>query len=268
MGNKLIKCLKDKELLKNIERGFVNSEFKMHLQFIVDNKTKNIALAEALSRWETVDGNVLLPGAYLGIMEKSGYIIRFDYYMFEQVCAQLSQWKDTMFKDVSISCNITRITISEKDFVEKIKAIISKYDFNRKNLIVEITEDCIEKNLEIAKENILKVKELGFTIALDDMGSGYASLISLCEYPIDILKIDRDVLLLTNEERGKKLFLGIVSLAHYLNISVVCEGVETQEQNQLVSESDCDFIQGWYYTKALPMQQAEDFYKKHNGKIQ
>ncbi len=268
MSNKLITYFKNKELLKKIERGFENNEFKMHIQFIVDNKTKQISLAEALSRWETAKGDVLLPGAYLGIMEKSGYIIRFDYYMFEQVCAKLSQWKNTMFKDVSISCNITRITISEKDFLDKINAIISKYDFNRKNLVVEITEDCIEKNLAVARDNILKIKELGFTVALDDIGSGYASLISLCEYPIDIIKIDRKVLLLTNEERGKKLFLGIVSLAHYLNLSVVCEGVETTEQNQLVGESDCDFIQGWYYTKALPVEQAEVFYKEHNGKIQ
>ena len=82
--------------------------------------------------------------------------------------------------------------------------------------------------------NIIKVKELGFRIALDDIGSGYTSLISLCEYPIDIVKLDREILLLTNREKGKKLFSGIISLAHNLNLEVVCEGVETEEQNDMV----------------------------------
>ena len=157
-------------------------------------------------------------------------------------------------KDAEISC-----TISEKDFAEKIEEISNKYDFDRSKLVIEITEDSIEKNLVVAMFNIIKIKKLGFRIALDDIGSGYTSLVSLCEYPIDVVKIDREILLLAGTERGKKLFLGIVSLAHYLNIKVVCEGVETEEQNKLVSESDCDYIQGWYYSKALSEKKAEKF---------
>lgn len=260
-------AIKEKEILEKIQLGFENQEFKMYLQFIVDNKDKKLALAEALSRWETATGEVVFPGDYIGLMEKSGLIIRFDYYMFEKVCAKLSEWKGTQFDGISISCNFTRITISEKDFVLKINQIVDKYNFNRNNLIIEITEDSIEKNLDVAKNNILKAKELGFTIALDDIGCGYTSLISLCEYPIDIVKIDREILLLANEERGKKLFLGIISLAHYLNLKVVCEGVETEEQNNFVSQSECDYIQGWYYTKALSETKAEDFAKDYMSKF-
>ena len=128
---------------------------------------------------------------------------------------------------------------------------------------IEITEDSLEKNLVIALDNILKVKELGFCIALDDIGRGYTSLINLCEYPIDVVKLDRDILLLSNKERGRKLFWGIISLAHYLNLKVVCEGVETEEQNTLVSQSDCDYIQGWYYSKALSESCAEEFAYKY-----
>lgn len=257
----------EKFLLNKIRYGLKNKEFKMHLQFIVDNKTKRIVSSEALSRWETPEGEVIMPGKYIGIMAKSGLIIKFDYYMFENVCDKLSKWADTDFDQITISCNFTRITISEKDFISKIKKIADQYAFDRSKLIMEITEDSIEKNLDIARNNIIKMKELGFRIALDDIGSGYTSLISLCEYPIDIVKLDREVLLFSEKESGKKLFLGIISLIHSLNLKVVCEGVETEEQNTLVSESECDYLQGWYYSKALPEASAEIFYKEYMKKI-
>ena len=253
----------EKVLINRIRHGIKNNEFKMHLQFLVDNKTKRIVSCEALSRWELNDGKVIMPGKYIGIMEKSGLIINFDYYMFAMVCDKLSKWSDTDFKELTISCNFTRITISEKDFISKIKDIADKYEFDRSKLIIEITEDSIEKNLDIARNNILKMKELGFHIALDDIGSGYTSLISLCEYPIDIVKIDREVLLLSEKESGKKLFLGIISLINNLDLKVVCEGVETEEQNTLVSGSGCNYIQGWYYSKALSETKAEDFYMEY-----
>ena len=251
--------LRERKLLKNIKKGFENQEFKMYLQFIVDSKQGKIASAETLSRWENTAGELVFPGEYIGIMEKSGLITRFDYYMFEMVCKKLSQWKDSEFRDVTLSCNLTRITISEKDFVQKIKEISDKYDFDRSKLLIEITEDSIEKNLIVAMLNIIEIKKLGFRIALDDFGSGYTSLVSLCEYPIDVVKIDRQILLLAGTEKGKKLFMGIVSLAHYLNLKVVCEGVETEEQSKLVTENECDYIQGWYYSKALPEKKAEKF---------
>ena len=259
---------KEKVLLKKIRCALKNREFKMHLQFIVDNKTKRIASSEALSRWETPEGEVIMPGKYISLMEKSGLIIKFDYYMFEMVCDKLSKWADTDYKEIAISCNFTRITISEKDFVAKIKDIADKYEFDRNNLIIEITEDSIEKNMDVAKSNIIKMKELGFRIALDDIGSGYTSLISLYEYPIDIVKLDREVLLLSEKESGKKLFLGIISLIQNLNLKVVCEGIETEEQNTLVSESECDYIQGWYYSKARPETEAENFYVEYMKKFQ
>ena len=257
----------EKILINKIRYGLKNKEFKMHLQFIVDNKTKRIVSSEALSRWEDSSGEIIMPGKYIGVMEKSGLITKFDYYMFESVCDKLSKWAKTDFKELTISCNFTRITISEKDFVTKIKNIADRYEFDRSKLIMEITEDSIEKNLDVARNSIIKAKELGFHIALDDIGSGYTSLINLCEYPIDIVKIDREVLQISKKESGKKLFLGIISLIHNLNLKVVCEGVETEEQNTLVSESECDYIQGWYYSKALPIVSAEIFYKEYMKKI-
>lgn len=115
------------------------------------------------------------------------------------------------------------------------------------------------KNREKAMKNVRACKMLGFSIALDDMGSGYTSLANLCDYPIDIVKIDRDILLKTNKERGKSLFYGIIALTHSLGLKVVCEGVETDEHNSFVSNTDCDLIQGWYYSKVLSKMEYDSF---------
>lgn len=257
----------EKRFLAEIEEGFRREEFRMYLQFIVDNQTKRIASAEALSRWEKPTGEVWLPGRYIGAMERSGLITKLDYYMFERACRKLCAWKDTEFGTLTMSCNFTRLTISEADFVANIRGIAERYDFDRSKLLIEITEDSLEKNMAVATNNILRVKELGFRIALDDVGSGYTDLLNLCEYPIDVVKTDRKILLLANKERGRKLFLGILALARHLNLKVVCEGVETEEQAAMVAASGCDYVQGWYYSRGLPEGEAEDFARAYMEKF-
>lgn len=254
----------EKMFAQSILDGFKNKEFKLYLQFIINNESKKIVSAEALSRWESPEKGLLMPGQYIKAMESNGIISQLDYYMFETTCCQLHKWRDTEFEDLTISCNFTRITLSEEDFIEKIKEISTKYVFDKSKLIIEITEDAIEKNRDVAIENILECKKLGFRVALDDLGSGYTSLVNLCEYPIDIVKIDRNILLNTEKEKGKDLFLGVVALAHSLNLKVVCEGVETEEQNRFVSSSKCDYIQGWYYSKAQHSNGCEEFVRNYS----
>ena len=251
---------------ESILEGIKNNEFKMYLQFVVDNKTKRLVSAEALSRWDKPEEGVKGPGFYIAHMEKTGLISKHDFYMFELACHQLEKWKGTEYEDISISCNFTRITLSEEDCIDKLKKIMDSYDFDKSKLAIEITEDAIEKDMETAKKNVRLCKELGFKIYLDDLGSGYTSLSNLCDYPIDIVKIDRDILLKTDTKRGKDLLSGIIALAHNLDMPVICEGVETEEQNTLVSDSHCDYIQGWYYTKALPLEECEEFFKVHHSK--
>ena len=253
--------------LAAVIKGLQNDEFKMYLQLIVDNKKKNIISAEALSRWETADNGLIPPFKYIGLMEETGLITKLDYLMFENVCRKLGEWAGTEFDDVSISCNFTRITISESDFITKIKEISDRYIFDHSKLVMEITEDSIEKNFSMAKSNLASAKALGFSVALDDIGSGYTSLRNICDYPIDLVKLDRAMLLLTDTERGKKLFHGIISLMHLLELKVVCEGVETEEQNAFVHASDCDYIQGWYYSTALPEKKAEIFAKEYMSNL-
>lgn len=257
----------EKEATESIMAGIENNEFKMYIQFVVDNKTKKIVSGEALSRWDNPQKGIVGPGNYIGHMETTGIISKHDFYMFELACSQLEKWRDTEYKDISISCNFTRITLSEEDCIEKLKTIMEGYNFDRSKLAIEITEDAIEKDRETAKKNVRLCKELGFKIYLDDLGSGYTSLSNLCDYPIDVVKLDRDILLKADTKRGKDLFSGIIALAHNLDMSVICEGVETEEQNTLVAQSKCDYIQGWYYTKALPLEECEAFVEMHTLKF-
>ena len=255
----------DKEITQSILKGLEKNEFKMHLQFIVDCRTRKIVSAEALSRWDNPEKGIIGPVNYISHMETAGLISRHDFYMFELACRQLEKWNNTAYKDVSISCNFTRLTLSEDDCIDKLKSISERYDFDNSKLAIEITEDAIEKNREVAKRNVRLCKELGFMVYLDDLGSGYTSLANLCDYPIDVVKIDRDILLKANTERGRALLSGIIALAHSLNMGVICEGVENDEQNTLVSQSACDYIQGWYYAKALPAEECEAFIEKHTS---
>ena len=255
----------EKKITESILKGFENNEFKMYMQFIVDNKTKKIVSAEALSRWDSREKGLISPGKYIENMESSGLISRHDFHMFELVCRQLEKWKDTQYSHINVSCNFTRITLSEENFIDKLKIISNGYNFDKSKIAIEITEDDIEKDRETAIKNVVRAKELGFRIYLDDLGSGYTSLSNLCDYPIDVVKIDRDILLKTESENGKNLFAGIIALAHNMDIKVICEGVETEEQNALVSESGCDYIQGWYYSKALPIEECEEFVRRYNS---
>lgn len=133
--------------------------------------------------------------------------------MFEQACRQLEKWNNTEYKDISISCNFTRITLSEENFIESLTKIWQNYNFDRTKLAIEITEDAIEKNRETAMNNVMRCKELGFQVYLDDLGSGYTSLSNLCDYPIDFVKIDRDILLKAGTKRGRSCFQEL-SLLH------------------------------------------------------
>ena len=257
------KIQEEKKITESIIKGFEKNEFKMYLQFVVDNKTKRLVSAEALSRWDSMEKGLIGPSKYIGNMESAGLISKHDFYMFEHACRQLEKWNNTEYKDISISCNFTRITLSEEHFIDKITMISNSYNFDKSKLSIEITEDAIEKDRETATQNVKKCKELGFRVYLDDLGSGYTSLSNLCDYPIDVVKIDRDILLKTDTHKGKNLFSGIIALAHSMNIKVICEGVETEEQNALVTSSACDCVQGWYYSKALPLEECESFINKY-----
>ena len=254
------------QLKKQTMEAIQNREFKMFLQFVVCSSNGEIVSAEALSRWDHPQKGLLYPGSYIELMESEGSIGELDFYIFEEACRQLEFWQKEGLQ-VSISCNFTRRTIDYESFVTQLQEIAGRYFFDHSKLIIEITEDAMENNKKAAFENVSKCKSLGFRIALDDAGSGHTSFSDLRDYPIDIVKIDRSILNSAVSARGIALLKDMIALAHSLQMKVLCEGVETEQQADLLRHLGCDYMQGYYFYRVLPTEEATRFLEKSAPKI-
>ena len=249
------------ELQRKLLGAFEKHEFLLYMQMIVDQNEKIIG-AEALTRWQSREKGLLSPGAFIEPLKSAGLIDKLDFYILEETCKQLEQWSITGKEHLWMSCNFTRLTVSRNDFAERFQDVLGRYQFPHDCLIIELTEDSLMDNTTVAYRNILEFKKMGCKIALDDLGSGYSSLQDLCDYPIDIIKIDRHVLLKSTTPRGNALLQGLTKLGHDLGMKVLCEGVEGEKEKQRVCEAGCDYIQGFYYSRVLPKDEADLFYMR------
>ncbi|MGN1404641.1 MAG: EAL domain-containing protein, partial [Erysipelotrichaceae bacterium] len=255
---------KTQKLQQRLKQALDNDEFDIYLQYIVDN-TGQIAGGEVLSRWYNREFGLTKPNMYIEALIDSGLIDEFDFYVFDKVCALLESYKNTDKSNLWISCNFTRQTFSRKDFEERLNKIIKIHDFDHHKLTVELTEDCLISDHEQAYKNIMVCKGNGFKIALDDLGSGFSSISDLCDYPIDLIKMDRYIVIKSVEERGFAFLDGFIELAHDLGIKVLCEGVESSLQNEMVLKASTDYIQGYFYARVLPIDEADSFFLKYNN---
>lgn len=249
------------ELQRKLLGALEKHEFLLYLQMIVDQSGKIIG-AEGLTRWQNHEKGMLSPAVFIEHLKSAGLIDKLDFYILEEVCKQLEKWNRTGKKHLWLSCNFTRMTVSRNDFIERFRSIVGKYEFSPDRLVIELTEDSFINNTTIAYNNVFECKKIGCKIALDDMGSGYSSLQDLCDYPVDVLKIDRQILLKSTTPRGDALLKGLTKLGHDLGMKVLCEGVENEEDKRRVCEADCDYIQGFYYSRVLPTEEADLFYMR------
>ena len=249
------------ELQRKLLGAFEKHEFMLYMQMIVDKNEKIIG-AEALTRWQSREKGLLSTEAFIEPLKSAGLIDKLDFYALEETCKQLDQWSITGKEHLWMSCNFTRLTVSRNDFAERFQDVLGRYQFPHDRLIIELTEDSLMDNTAVSYRNILECKKMGCKIALDDLGSGYSSLQDLCDYPIDIIKIDRHVLLKSTTPRGNALLQGLTKLGHDLGMKVLCEGVESEIEKQRVFEAGCDYIQGFYYSRVLPKDEADLFYMR------
>ena len=249
------------ELQRKLAGALEKHEFLLYMQMIVDCNERIIG-AEALTRWQSREKGLLSPGAFIEPLKSAGLIDKLDFYILEEACKQLEQWNQTGKGHLWISCNFTRMTVSRSDFAERFQAVLEKYHFPPDSLIVELTEDSLMDNTTVAYSNVLACKKMGCQIALDDLGNGYSSLQDLCDYPIDMIKIDRHILLKSTTPRGNALLQGLTKLGHDLGMKVLCEGVESETEKQRVREAGCDYLQGFYYSRVLPADEADLFYMR------
>ena len=241
-----------KSLKSKLRDALDNKEFRLYVQYIFDGKGQKACGAEALSRWDSPDEGVIAPVDYIQMLETAEMIDELDFYILGECCRTLESWKQTDKKNVWLSCNMTRITLSNENFAERFNEIISRYDFDIGKLVIEITEDAFAESKKLVRGNIEICKQMGCQIALDDFGCGYSSVKDLDDYPIDIIKIDRELIIGSHREKGKKLLLGIINLSHFLGIKALCEGVETEEELTASVNAGCDYIQGYLLARTNP----------------
>lgn len=178
---------------KQIADGLKNGEFRPYLQFVVDARTEEIKCAELLSRWEHPEKGILRISEYLDLVIQIGLIEEYDLYIFRRTCDLLEEIHRSGNEEFRVSCNITQMTLSDEKFTEKIESVLKGYSFKRNNLVIEVTEDSLVEKQTVAVKNIEKCKELGLGIAIDDMGTGYASFELLSILPVDAIKIAREI---------------------------------------------------------------------------
>lgn len=255
--SKLLKREEYVHSLRNKLRDALDKkEFRLYVQYIFDGKGSLARGAEALSRWDSPDEGVISPSDYIYMLETAEMIDELDFYILGECCRTLEEWKQTPKKNLWLSCNMTRITLSVENFAQRFKEIVEKYDFDIDKLVIEITEDAFAESKTQIMDNVDFCKQMGCRIALDDFGRGYTSVKDLNDYTIDIIKIDRELISGSHTDKGKQLLLGIVRLAHFLGIEALCEGVETEEEMAAVLQTDCDYIQGYLLARTTPADES------------
>lgn len=228
-------------------------EFVMYLQPKYSIDSPHIVGAEALVRWIHPEKGIISPADFIPIFEKDGFIIKVDEYMWEQACIVIKSWIDAGLEPIPVSVNISRVHLSDDRFVKILDGIVAKYDIPKHYLEAEITESVENDH---SGDMIKKLKESGYTLLMDDFGSGYSSLNMLKSTPFDVIKIDKDFFSeFMLSERGKKIISHTISMSKDIGLELVAEGVETKEQAQFLYDSGCRVAQGFYYSKPVTVDE-------------
>lgn len=254
--------LEEAQLLSNFDKAILNKEFIAYYQPKYDAQSKRIVGAEALVRWKTANNSILMPSKFIELFEKNALIQSLDFYILEQVCILLKQLISENLKVVPISVNFSRIHLFTSDFVDKIKKVVEQYEIPKHYIEVECTETAITYDMDLSIEILGKLREEGFIVAMDDFGKGYSSLNALNLMPLDIVKLDSGFISSTmklEKEKANRVVTNVISLIHDLSLKIVAEGVENEEQYLFLKSLNCDYIQGYYFSKPL---EEEKFLKQ------
>ena len=260
----LLESRKQERLRLSLREAVDKGEFHAYMQFIAENKTGKICGAEMLSRWQNAEYGILRPAEYIELLKETGQIIEHDYKIFSMLCRQLEIFNNAPYNRLFLSCNFTRISFCQPDFFERISNISSEFEFDYSRLVIEVTEDSISEDSNIVAENIRKCREIGFKIAIDDMGNGFSTFSDLYDNEIDLIKISSEFINSCTSKRKQTILSDIITLAHRSGAKIICEGVESYEKAQILSNINCDMMQGFYYSKILPLSECARFLKPEN----
>ena len=238
----------------HMHQALRDREFRMYLQPKINLQTGRLGGAEALVRWIPGNGRMLYPAQFIPLFEANGFSVSLDLYMVECACRQLRTWMDQGIKPVPLSVNQSKLLFFEADYIQSLQQIISRHNVSARWITLEILEGLALENAEKLNARIEQLQKIGFRISMDDFGSGYSSLNTLSHLHIDELKLDRGFLMEVANQRNTRsriIMEQIVQMAKRLGISVVVEGVETRENEELIRTLGCNYGQGYYYSKPI-----------------
>lgn len=241
----------NKDLVARIREAIENRELEAHYQPQYDGESHKLISAEAVVRWRKPDGSLVLPSDFIPELEKGDGILMVDWYMLKEVCRFLSDLLKQGVEIVPISVNFSRMhVIYEKDFKERLCAIVDGYEVPHRYIEVELTESAIVENEKELIALINDVRGEGFRVAIDDFGSGVSSLGFIKEVDVDVLKLDKSLISGNCEDEKERIVLeSVFHIAHRLKLETVAEGVETVEQLGFLKTCNCEKIQGYYFSK-------------------
>lgn len=251
---------KNREVINAFNDALNNNHFKMYLQPQVRCSDEKVVGAEALVRWETEKGVIHSPASFIKILEDNGLIHELDKFIWEQAVQLLQKWQ-FLGIDHHISVNVSTRDFYLIPLYETFTSLVTKYGIPPQKLKLEITETALVHDLKRHKQIITDLQKFGFTIEMDDFGSGYSSLTILKNISINILKIDMMFLSKTkHKERSKKILESVIKMAQKLGIKIIVEGVEDKEQAEFLRNLNCDFFQGYLYSKPITVENFESNY--------
>lgn len=238
----------------NMQQALDSERFEMVLQPKIDLNTNKVFAAEALVRWKLDNGTYLSPSSFVGIFEKNRFCSKLDFYMLRKAFTQIREWIDMGIEPVNISVNQSKIVFYHENYISELKALLNEYQVSAKYITLEVLESTVIEDIQMFNQILSEVKKLGFSVSLDDFGSGYSSLNVLSQLHIDELKIDRIFLHTNSEMENKKtkwILESIISFAKKSHILVVVEGVESSEDDVFIRELKADIGQGYFYGRPL-----------------
>ena len=258
-----LKLREQAEIEEEMQLALANNEFVMYLQPQIDLTTKKVTGAEALVRWKHPIKGIMVPAQFLDLFESNGFITKMDMYIWEEACKYL---KDLQSRGIylPISVNISRVHIGNTNLSNILIDLTAKYEIAPKYLELEITENLFMEDVDELFDEMGALKRCGFNIMMDDFGSGYSSLNMLRNAPVDTLKIDRFFLdEIMSTDRGKIIVESSVRMAKQLGLAVIAEGVETKDQLDFLESIGCDKVQGYYYSRPVPVEEFEAFMERY-----
>jgi len=229
-------------------------QFEVYYQPIVDAKNKEVIKAEALIRWHHPEYGLVPPDLFISIAEKTGFIVELGKFVLNEVLKQQKRWELFKFKQIKISINLSLLEIETGHFVENVIESLNHHQIDPELIQFEITEGLAMQDEKRSAKTFLELRKLGVNIVLDDFGTGYTSFDYLKRFPATVLKIDKTLIDdIVASEDDQHIVKSIIDLGHSLGMKVVVEGVENKNMADILENYGCDYMQGYYFSRPLPV---------------